>query len=52
MDCGLGGDRVTIPKMQDRELYRRIPGIEAPWYVDAAELKLDVGEIHVRLAHH
>jgi transposase len=38
--------------MQDRELYRRILGIEAPWYVDSVELKLEVGEIHVRLAHH
>ena len=27
-------------------------GIEAPWYVDAVELKLDAGEVHVRLAHH
>jgi hypothetical protein len=25
--------------MQDRELYRRILGIEAPWYVDSVELK-------------
>ncbi len=38
--------------MQDHELYRRILGIEAPWYVDSVELKLEVGEIHVRLAHH
>jgi transposase len=37
--------------MQDHELYRRILGIEAPWYVDSVELKLEVGEIHVRLAH-
>ena len=37
--------------MQDRELYRRILGIEAPWYVDSVELKLEVGEVHVRLAH-
>jgi transposase len=37
--------------MQDHELYRRILGIEAPWYVDAVELKLELGEIHVRLAH-
>jgi len=52
VDCGRGGDHATIPSMQDRGLYRRILGIEAPWYVDAVELKLDVGEIHVRLAHH
>jgi transposase len=38
--------------MQDHELYRRILGIEAPWYVDSVELKLEAGEIHVRLAHH
>jgi transposase len=38
--------------MQDRELYRRILGIEAPWYVDSVELKLDIGEVHVRLAHY
>jgi transposase len=38
--------------MRDHELYRRILGIEAPWYVDSVELKLEVGEIHVRLAHH
>jgi transposase len=38
--------------MLDHELYRRILGIEAPWYVDSVELKLEVGEIHVRLAHH
>src|SRR5712692_11221827 len=37
--------------MQDHELYRRILGIEAPWYVDSVELKLEAGEIHVRLAH-
>ena len=37
--------------MQDRELYRRILGIEAPWYVDSVELKLEQGEVHVRLAH-
>ena len=34
--------------MQDRELYRRILGIEAPWYVDSVDLKLE-GEVHVRL---
>jgi transposase len=38
--------------MQDCELYRRILGIEAPWYVDSVELKLEQGEVHVRLAHH
>jgi transposase len=38
--------------MQDRELYRRILGIEAPWYVDRVELKLTEGEVHVYLEHH
>lgn len=38
--------------MQDRELYRRILGIEAPWFVDRVELKLAAGEIHVYLEHH
>ena len=37
--------------MQDHELYRRILGIEAPWFVDSVELKLEVGEIHVFLRH-
>ena len=37
--------------MQDRELYRRILGFEAPWHVDAVELKLEAGEVHVHLAH-
>ena len=37
--------------MQDHELYRRILGIEAPWYVESVELKLEVGEVHVHLAH-
>ena len=47
---GLRGRDATISGMQDPELYRRILGIEAPWYVDSVELKLEVGEIHVRLA--
>jgi transposase len=38
--------------VQDRELYRRILGIEAPWYVDSVELKLELGEVHIHLAHH
>src|SRR5579863_8722294 len=37
--------------MQDRELYRRILGIEAPWYVERVELKLAEGEVHVYLEH-
>jgi transposase len=38
--------------MQDRELYRRILGIEAPWYVESVDSKLERGEIHVHLRHH
>jgi transposase len=41
----------TIPGMQDRELYRRILGIEAPWFVERVELKLAEGQVHVYLAH-
>jgi transposase len=37
--------------MQDRELYRQILGIEAPWFVKRVELKLDQGEVHVHLDH-
>ena len=37
--------------MQDRELYRRILGIETPWYVERVELKLVEGEVHVYLEH-
>ena len=35
--------------VQDHELYRPILGIEAPWFVDSVELKLEAGEIHVYL---
>lgn len=37
--------------MQDHELYRRILGIEEPWFVEAVDLKLESGEIHVYLGH-
>lgn len=37
--------------MQDHELYRRILGIEAPWYVERVDLKLVEGEVHVYLDH-
>lgn len=37
--------------MQDRELYRRILGIEAPWQVERVELKLEAGEVHIYLDH-
>ena len=31
--------------MQDHELYRRILGIEAPWFADSVELELEAGQI-------
>src|SRR5207245_10586974 len=37
--------------MQDRELYRQILGIEAPWFVERVELKLNQGEVHIYLEH-
>jgi len=37
--------------MQDHELYRRILGIEDPWFVDSVDLKLEAGEVHVYLRH-
>jgi transposase len=37
--------------MQDRELYRRILGIESPWQVERVELKLHEGEVHIYLEH-
>jgi transposase len=37
--------------MEDRELYRRILGIEAPWYIESVDLQLGRGEVHVYLAH-
>jgi hypothetical protein len=43
------GQRATISEMQDRELYRRILGIEASWCVDSVNLKLEEGVVHVRL---
>jgi len=33
--------------MQDRELYRRILGVEAPWEVERVELRLEKGEVHI-----
>jgi hypothetical protein len=32
------GTNATMPSMQDHELYRRILGIEAPWFVDSVDL--------------
>ena len=46
-----GRRHATLPRMQDRDLYRRILGIEAPWHVESVELKLEAGEVHVHLAH-
>ena len=41
-----------MPGVQDHELYRRILGIEGPWFVESVELKLEDGEVHVFLGHH
>ena len=38
-------------RMEDRELYRRILGIEKPWYVSSVDLQLAPREVHVYLAH-
>jgi transposase len=37
--------------MQDHELYAAILGIQSPWRVESVELQLELGEVHVRLAH-
>ena len=37
--------------MEDRDLYQRILGIEAPWRVESVDLRLAAGEVHVYLAH-
>jgi len=37
--------------MEDRELYRRILGIENPWRVASVDLQLIPKEVHIYLAH-
>ena len=37
--------------MQDRQLYEQILGLQAPWFVERVELKLENGEVHVYLEH-
>jgi len=37
--------------MDDRELYRRIPGIETPWFVASVDWQLAAREVHIHLAH-
>jgi transposase len=37
--------------MEDRELYRRILGIESPWRVASVDLQLTPKEVHLYLAH-
>ena len=37
--------------MEDRELYRRILGIESPWRVASVNLQLALKEVHIHLAH-
>lgn len=36
--------------MRDTDLYARILGIQPPWRVDAVELRLEAGEVEVRVA--
>ena len=47
--AGLGRER--MPGVQDHELYRRILGIESPWFVTSVELSLEAGEVHIYLGH-
>ena len=37
--------------MEDRELYRRILGIEKPWSVASVDLQLLPKEVHIYLTH-
>ena len=37
--------------MEDRELYRRILGIENPWYIASVDLQSPPREVHIYLAH-
>jgi transposase len=37
--------------MEDRELYRRILGIENPWYIASVDLQSPPHEVHIYLAH-
>jgi len=37
--------------MEDRELYRRILGVESPWKVASVDLRLAPKEVHIYLAH-
>ena len=37
--------------MEDRELYRRILGVENPWRVASGDLQVAPKEVHVYLAH-
>ena len=37
--------------MEDRELYRRILGIESPWSVASVDLQLTPREVHIHLTH-
>ena len=35
--------------MNDRKLYEQILGISTPWHVEQVELKLDVGQVLIRV---
>jgi hypothetical protein len=45
------GVSVHPMSMEDRELYRRILGIENPWRVASVDLQLTPREVHIYLAH-
>lgn len=37
--------------MQDKELYEKLLGLKAPWYVSAVDLRMDESKVTVRLEH-
>ena len=36
--------------MRDRELYAKLLGIEAPWFVRDVDMRLDAGEVEIFLS--
>jgi transposase len=47
----LSGVYSHLKTMEDRELYRRILGIESPWRVSSVDLRLAPKEVHIYLTH-
>ena len=37
--------------MRDKELYRKILGIESPWEVESVQLNIKEGRVDVKLKH-